>query len=194
MKKADKKKLIIFITIAVMVIVSLVFVFTINKSKKNPSEMIIQLQQLNADLPSLIDQNENLLSSIKNEYQQNQLKEALDHSIELKNSIQQLTDKSLQLTELLKNIVTNLAAIDKNDRVLVEEATQSEIAAMSYLIAYSSFKEVLTQQIGIEYEAQLDKRTLENKADVVEIINQMQKLLKNIKGNLDSANELLKKI
>ncbi len=177
-----------------MVIASLLFVFNINKSSKNPSEMIGQIQELNSKIFNLIEQNENLLSLIEDKYKQNQLKEALDNSLELKKAIQELTNDSLQITELLKNVVVNLGSVDKNNRAVFEEITQLEINAMNYLVSYSSYKEILSQQIGIEYESQLDNKTLENKPDVLETINQMKELLKNIKDNINSANKLLEEI
>jgi hypothetical protein len=194
MKKTNKKKLIIFITILIMVIASMLFVFNINKSSKNPSETIGQIQELNSKIFNLIEQNENLLSLIEDKYKQNQLKEALDNSLELKKAIQELTNDSLQITELLKNVVVNLGSVDKNNRAVFEEITQLEINAMNYLVSYSSYKEILSQQIGIEYESQLDNKTLENKPDVLETINQMKELLKNIKDNINSANKLLEEI
>jgi hypothetical protein len=194
MKKTNKKKLIIFITILIMVIASMLFVFNINKSSKNPSETIGQIQELNSKIFNLIEQNENLLSLIEDKYKQNQLKEALDNSLELKKAIQELTNDSLQITELLKNVVVNLGSVDKNNRAVFEEITQLEINAMNYLVSYSSYKEILPQQIGIEYESQLDNKTLENKPDVLETINQMKELLKNIKDNINSANKLLEEI
>jgi predicted house-cleaning noncanonical NTP pyrophosphatase (MazG superfamily) len=114
--------------------------------------------------------------------------------LELKKAIQELTNDSLQITELLKNVVVNLGSVDKNNRAIFEEITQLEINAMNYLVSYSSYKEILSQQIGIEYESQLDNKTLENKADVLETTNQMKELLKNIKDNINSANKLLEKI
>ncbi|HOM33142.1 MAG TPA: hypothetical protein PK168_00885 [Candidatus Paceibacterota bacterium] len=194
MKKTNKKKLIIFITILIVIIASLLFIFNINKSSKNPSETIGQIQELNSKIFNLIEQNENLLSLIEDKYKQNQLKEALDNSLELKKAIQELTNDSLQITELLKNVVVNLGSVDKNNRAIFEEITQLEINAMNYLVSYSSYKEILSQQIGIEYESQLDNKTLENKADVLETTNQMKELLKNIKDNINSANKLLEKI
>ena len=62
MKKTKKKKLIIFITVLIIAIASLLFVFTINKPTKNPSETIKQVQELNSKIFNLIEQNENLLS------------------------------------------------------------------------------------------------------------------------------------
>jgi len=194
MKKTNNKKLIIFITILIVIIASLLFIFNINKSSKNPSETIGQIQELNSKIFNLIEQNENLLSLIEDKYKQNQLKEALDNSLELKKAIQELTNDSLQITELLKNVVVNLGSVDKNNRAIFEEITQLEINAMNYLVSYSSYKEILSQQIGIEYESQLDNKTLENKADVLETTNQMKELLKNIKDNINSANKLLEKI
>ncbi len=194
MKKTKKKKLIILITVLIIVIASLLFVFTINKPTKNPSETIGQIQELNSKIFNLIEQNENLLSLTEDKYKQNQLKEALDNSLELKKAIQELTNDSLQITELLKNVVVNLGSIDKNNRAIFEEITQLEINAMNYLVSYSSYKEILSQQIGIEYEAQLDNKTLENKPNVLETINQMKELLKNIKDNINSANKLLEEI
>ncbi len=194
MKKTTKKKLIIFITILIVVIASLLFVFNINKSSKNPSETIGQIQELNSKIFNLIEQNENLLSLIEDQYKQNQLKEALDNSLELKKAIQELTNDSLQITELLKNVVVNLGSVDKNNRNVFEEITQLEINALSYLVSYSSYKEILSQQIGMEYESQLDNKTLEAKADVLKTTNQMKELLKNIKDNINSANKLLEEI
>ncbi|HRR94949.1 MAG TPA: hypothetical protein P5083_02305 [Candidatus Paceibacterota bacterium] len=194
MKKTKKKKLIIFITVLIIAIASLLFVFTINKPTKNPSETIKQVQELNSKIFNLIEQNENLLSLTEDKYKQNQLREALDNSLELKKAIQELTNDSLQITELLKNIVVNLGSVDKNNRAIFEEITQLEINAMNYLVSYSSYKEILSQQIGIEYEAQLDNKTLENKPDVLETINQMKELLKNIRDNINSANKLLEEI
>ncbi|HRU33561.1 MAG TPA: hypothetical protein P5345_00745, partial [Candidatus Paceibacterota bacterium] len=79
-------------------------------------------------------------------------------------------------------------------RSVVEQATQYEISAMNYLIAYSAYKEALTQQIGIQYEAMVDGRSLEQIPDVTGIIKQMQDLLTLIQKNLQSAYELLQTI
>ncbi len=194
MKKLTKKNLIIIITILVIVISCLIFIFTINKPTKKPSEMINQLQEFNVGIPNLIEQNENLLSSIEEKYKQNNLRGSLDDAVELKSAIQQLTDESLKLTELLKNIVTSLSSVDKKSQPIIQEVVQYEISAMNYLVTYSSLKEALTQQIGLEYESKIDNQPIKIKTDVLGTIKQMRELLDNIKKNIDDSSKIIQNI
>jgi len=156
--------------------------------------MINQLQEFNVGIPNLIEQNENLLSSIEEKYKQNNLRGSLDDAVELKSAIQQLTDESLKLTELLKNIVTSLSSVDKKSQPIIQEVVQYEISAMNYLVTYSSLKEALTQQIGLEYESKIDNQPIKIKTDVLGTIKQMRELLDNIKKNIDDSSKIIQNI
>jgi len=90
--------------------------------------------------------------------------------------------------------VVVLPDMSANVRSVVEQAIQYEIAAMNHLITYSAYKEILTQQIGIQYEAMIEGRSLEQLPDVNNIIKQMQDLLTLIQDNIQSARDLFQTI
>jgi len=180
-----QSKLIIVIIVALILIVGAIFfIIQINKPKAEVPQIITQIQTANENIVNLVKENETFLAAIQDYYQKNQIREALDTAVTLKDSIQKLTDISLQLTEQLKEAVVVLPDMSANVRSVVEQAIQYEIAAMNHLITYSAYKEILTQQIGIQYEAMIEGRSLEQLPDVNNIIKQMQDLLTLIQGNI----------
>jgi len=190
-----QSKLVIVIIVALILIVGAIFfIIQINKPKAEVPQIITQIQTANENIVNLVKENETLLAAIQEHYQKNQIREALDTAVTLKDSIQKLTDISLQLTEQLKEAVVVLPDMSANVRSVVEQAIQYEIAAMNHLITYSAYKEILTQQIGIQYEAMIEGRSLEQLPDVNNIIKQMQDLLTLIQDNIQSARDLFQTI
>jgi predicted PurR-regulated permease PerM len=190
-----QSKLIIVIIVALILIVGAIFfIIQINKPKAEVPQIITQIQTANENIVNLVKENETFLAAIQDYYQKNQIREALDTAVTLKDSIQKLTDISLQLTEQLKEAVVVLPDMSANVRSVVEQAIQYEIAAMNHLITYSAYKEILTQQIGIQYEAMIEGRSLEQLPDINNIIKQMQDLLTLIQGNIQSARDLFQTI
>jgi len=190
-----QSKLVIVIIVALILIVgAILFIIQINKPKAEVPQIITQIQTANENIVNLVKENETLLAAIQEHYQKNQIREALDTAVTLKDSIQKLTDISLQLTEQLKEAVVVLPDMSANVRSVVEQAIQYEIAAMNHLITYSAYKEILTQQIGIQYEAMIEGRSLEQLPDINNIIKQMQDLLTLIQGNIQSARDLFQTI
>lgn len=188
------KIIIVVIVTLVLIIGTIIFIVQINKPKVEVPQIITQIKTSSENLANLVKENETLLSTIEEQYKKNQIKEALDTAVALKDSIQKLTDSSLQVTEQLKQAVVALPDMSSSARSVVEQATQYEISAMNYLIAYSAYKEALTQQIGIQYEAMVEGRSLEQIPDITGIIKQMRDLLTLIQKNLQSAYELLQTI
>ncbi len=190
-----QSKLVIVVIVALILIVGTIFfIIQINKPKAEVPQIITQIQTANENIVNLVKENETLLAAIQEHYQKNQIREALDTAVTLKDSIQKLTDISLQLTEQLKEAVVVLPDMSANVRSVVEQAIQYEIAAMNHLITYSAYKEILTQQIGIQYEAMIEGRSLEQLPDINNIIKQMQDLLTLIQGNIQSARDLFQTI
>jgi len=190
-----QSKLVIVIIVALILIVGAIFfIIQINKPKAEAPQIITQIQTANENIVNLAKENETLLATIQEHYQKNQIKEALDAAVTLKDSIQKLTDTSLQLTEQLKEAVVVLPDMSSDVRLVVEQAIQYEITAMNHLITYSAYKEILTQQIGIQYEAMIDGRSLEQIPDINNIIKQMQDLLTLIQVNIQSARDLFQTI
>ena len=190
-----QSKLVIVIIVALILIVGAIFfIIQINKPKAEVPQIITQIQTANENIVNLVKENETLLAAIQEHYQKNQIREALDTAVTLKDSIQKLTDISLQLTEQLKEAVVVLPDMSANVRSVVEQAIQYEITAMNHLITYSAYKEILTQQIGIQYEAMIEGRSLEQIPDINNIIKQMQDLLTLIQGNIQSARDLFQTI
>ncbi len=190
-----QSKLVIVIIVALILIIGTIFfIIQINKPKAEAPQIITQIQTANENIVNLAKENETLLATIQEHYQKNQIKEALDAAVTLKDSIQKLTDTSLQLTEQLKEAVVVLPDMSSDVRLVVEQAIQYEITAMNHLITYSAYKEILTQQIGIQYEAMIDGRSLEQIPDINNIIKQMQDLLTLIQVNIQSARDLFQTI
>jgi len=190
-----QSKLVIVIIVALILIIGTIFfIIQINKPKAEAPQIITQIQTANENIVNLAKENETLLATIQEHYQKNQIKEALDSAVTLKDSIQKLTDTSLQLTEQLKEAVVVLPDMSSDVRLVVEQAIQYEITAMNHLITYSAYKEILTQQIGIQYEAMIDGRSLEQIPDINNIIKQMQDLLTLIQVNIQSARDLFQTI
>jgi len=190
-----QSKLVIVIIVALILIIGTIFfIIQINKPKAEAPQIITQIQTANENIVNLAKENETLLATIQEHYQKNQIKEALDSAVTLKDSIQKLTDTSLQLTEQLKEAVVILPDMSSDVRLVVEQAIQYEITAMNHLITYSAYKEILTQQIGIQYEAMIDGRSLEQIPDINNIIKQMQDLLTLIQVNIQSARDLFQTI
>ncbi|HQM34791.1 MAG: hypothetical protein WC579_03410 [Candidatus Paceibacterota bacterium] len=190
-----QSKLVIVVIVALILIVGTIFfIIQINKPKAEAPQIITQIQTANENIVNLAKENETLLATIQEHYQKNQIKEALDAAVTLKDSIQKLTDTSLQLTEQLKEAVVVLPDMSSDVRLVVEQAIQYEITAMNHLITYSAYKEILTQQIGIQYEAMIDGRSLEQIPDINNIIKQMQDLLTLIQVNIQSARDLFQTI
>ncbi|HOD96880.1 MAG TPA: hypothetical protein PL075_01380 [Candidatus Paceibacterota bacterium] len=190
-----QSKLVIVVIVALILIVGTIFfIIQINKPKAEAPQIITQIQTANENIVNLAKENETLLATIQEHYQKNQIKEALDSAVTLKDSIQKLTDTSLQLTEQLKEAVVVLPDMSSDVRLVVEQAIQYEITAMNHLITYSAYKEILTQQIGIQYEAMIDGRSLEQIPDINNIIKQMQDLLTLIQVNIQSARDLFQTI
>ena len=190
----QSKLIIVIIAALILIVGAIFFIIQINKPKAEVPQIITQIQTANENIVNLVKENETLLAAIQEHYQKNQIREALDTAVTLKDSIQKLTDISLQLTEQLKEAVVVLPDMSANVRSVVEQAIQYEIAAMNHLITYSAYKEILTQQIGIQYEAMIEGRSLEQLPDINNIIKQMQDLLTLIQGNIQSARDLFQTI
>jgi len=190
----QSKLIIVIIAALILIVGAIFFIIQINKPKAEVPQIITQIQTANENIVNLVKENETLLAAIQEHYQKNQIREALDTAVTLKDSIQKLTDISLQLTEQLKEAVVVLPDMSANVRSVVEQAIQYEIAAMNHLITYSAYKEILTQQIGIQYEAMIEGRSLEQIPDINNIIKQMQDLLTLIQGNIQSARDLFQTI